>query len=173
MSDAVYAAEENEKQLAIETREDPQDVEGDIPTLQEAAYQNSRSKGFHEHGDQLRNKIGTLLVQRANFPAVADAIRVDAELKFFERLLTDYTGNRLMLIAGEVTEAHEELRAGHEPSEIYYKDGKPEGVPIELADAVIRIFDFAEEFDFDLATAIAIKMAFNSDRPAMHGGKSF
>jgi NTP pyrophosphatase (non-canonical NTP hydrolase) len=76
---------------------------------------------------------------------------------------------RLMLIIGEVSEAHEELRTGHDVDEIYYKDGKPEGVPIELADTVIRIFDFCEHYGIDLEECIQIKMGYNKTREHMHG----
>lgn len=48
---------------------------------------------------------------------------------------------------------------------------KPEGVLSELADTVIRCFDFAEEIEGDLAAAIIEKLLFNATRPAMHGRK--
>jgi NTP pyrophosphatase (non-canonical NTP hydrolase) len=35
---------------------------------------------------------------------------------------------------------------------------------VELADAVIRIFDLAGAYDMDLGGAIAEKMAFNAER---------
>ena len=47
----------------------------------------------------------------------------------------------------ELSEAIEEYRNGHGLTEIYYsEDGKPEGVPIELADVVIRALDAAMEY---------------------------
>jgi hypothetical protein len=83
---------------------------------------------------------------------------------------------RLILIHSEVSEALEEYRNGHSLNEIYYvtdKDGhtKPEGVPIELADAVIRLLDAAEYFGFDMLEAITIKHEYNKTRPQRHGGK--
>ena len=81
---------------------------------------------------------------------------------------------RLMLMVSEIAEAMEELRDGHAPNETYFgKGNKPEGVPIELADVVIRIGDFAQEYGFDLQEAVQMKMAFNKTRPKMHGGKKF
>ena len=49
---------------------------------------------------------------------------------------------------------------------------KPDGMAIELADAVIRIMDLAEYLKIDLAAAIATKHRYNENRPYRHGGKS-
>lgn len=79
----------------------------------------------------------------------------------------------LCLIHSELSEALEECRNGHEFTAIYYNGPKPEGVPIELADAVIRIADMCGAFGIDLAKAIEMKMAYNATRPRRHGGKLF
>jgi len=49
---------------------------------------------------------------------------------------------------------------------------KPEGVPSELADTIIRIFDDARSWGIDIAAAMKRKMLFNATRPLRHGGKS-
>jgi hypothetical protein len=49
---------------------------------------------------------------------------------------------------------------------------KPEGVPSELADVIIRIFDDARSWNIDIAAAMKRKMLFNATRPLRHGGKS-
>lgn len=78
---------------------------------------------------------------------------------------------RLLLVISEVTEAFEELRKGLPPTLVYMSGGgvKPEGVPIELADVVIRVFNLAEAEGIDLSEAINLKMAYNRTRERMHG----
>lgn len=46
---------------------------------------------------------------------------------------------------------------------------KPEGVAVELADAVIRIADLCGHLGIDLDAVIAEKMAYNAGRPYKHG----
>lgn len=148
----------------------PSAIEG-LRELQHVAWQNSEDKGFHD-----------------NEPTDPAQLAI-------------YNGNRLMLIVSEAAEALEEIRNGKPAGETYYpkhKPGcsvsdwrlyrssvighedpeppctctpKPEGVPSEIADIVIRCFDFAGSNGFDLGRVIQKKITFNSTREPMHGKK--
>lgn len=83
-------------------------------------------------------------------------------------------GDIFILFTSEVAEAYEEYRNGHEVTETYFKPdapNKPEGVPTELADVVIRILDFCEWAGIDLQAILAQKHAYNLTRSYRHGGK--
>lgn len=74
------------------------------------------------------------------------------------------------LIHSELSEALEELRKGHDPDHVYFgKDGKPEGFPIELADAAIRIMNVLTEIGLDLEDMVRVKSEYNKTREALHG----
>ena len=126
-----------------------EEVTDSLTQLQAVCWQNSEDKGFH------------------------DSEPTDAEQ------LAVYNGNRLMLIVSEAAEAHEEIRKGYPAGVTYYptdflgSEGphKPEGVPSEIADIVIRCFDFAGSNGFDLGKIIQEKLTYNTTRAHMHGKK--
>ena len=68
--------------------------------------------------------------------------------------------NKLCLIHSEISEAMEADRKGLMDDKLPWRDGRE----VELADAVIRIFDLAGAYGMDLGTAISQKMEYNADR---------
>lgn len=80
-------------------------------------------------------------------------------------------GNQFANFHSEISEAWEEYRKGHNLNHIYYVMNKPEGIPIELADCIIRILDTCEAYGIDIVCALKLKMAYNKSRPYRHGNK--
>lgn len=79
---------------------------------------------------------------------------------------------QVALFHSEISEALEEFRHNHDMTEIYYgEDGKPEGIPVELADLFIRVADTCGYYGIDLEVAIREKMTYNLNRPYRHGNK--
>lgn len=82
----------------------------------------------------------------------------------------------LMLVVSEAGEALEDFRNGRYETEIYTQSGpnsglpKPCGIPIELADIIIRVLDICGQYGIDLDNAVTMKMAYNKSRPYRHGG---
>jgi hypothetical protein len=128
--------------------------------LQHLCGTTAASKGFHED----RPVQGSLTSDAGHAKALAN-----------------WQGNKLMLIVSEAVEAHDEIRNGHAAHETYYPtqaadpgtngpvQHKPEGVPSEIADIVIRCFDFAYTEGFSLADIIEEKLAYNQGRERLHG----
>lgn len=84
--------------------------------------------------------------------------------------------NKLMLIVSEISEAMEGDRKKLMDDKLPHRSMRE----VELADAVIRIFDLAGGYEMDLGGAIAEKLAFNASRAdhkpenrAAEGGKKY
>lgn len=73
-------------------------------------------------------------------------------------LLNNAIGNRLMLITGEVAEAHEALRKNDINN---FRE--------EIADVIIRCLDLCGGLEIDIQTEIYKKMEKNKSRPYKHG----
>jgi hypothetical protein len=101
-------------------------------------------------------------------------------------------GDIVALLHTEISEAYEDYREGRKLDEVYYEmlgekispDNlewvrqqypneilKPCGIPIEMADEVIRILHFASAAGFNLYNMIETKMHYNQSRAFRHGGK--
>lgn len=84
--------------------------------------------------------------------------------------------NKLMLVVSELAEAMEGDRKSRQDDHLPHRPARE----VELADAVIRLFDMAGGFELDLAGAIKEKLAYNAQRAdhkrearAAEGGKAY
>ena len=81
----------------------------------------------------------------------------------------------LMMVVTELAEAVEEIR-NEKPAFYYHPTDdreikKPEGIAVEIADAIIRLLDMSAYKGYDIETVIKEKLAFNLTRGYRHGGK--
>lgn len=154
--------------------------------------------GFGDEGHRLRQKVEERTAVVADVEGLSDpGVREHAALRLAhaEDGLRNYYIAKLALITTEVAEAIEEVRNGHGMTEAYYVDragiptqiaaddlkirdfrgygvDKPEGVPSELADVVIRCWSLAGGLGLDLGEAIVEKLIYNGSRAQRHGGKA-
>lgn len=82
------------------------------------------------------------------------------DLKTGERKVLN-KGERLMLMVSELAEAMEGIRKNLMDDKLPHRPM----VEVELADCMIRIFDFAGAEGYDLSGALIEKIAFNQIRP--------
>lgn len=108
-----------------------------------------------------QREIHQLAVEKGWWSDLETGRRVDARARIPEALL---------MVHSELSEAVEEYRRGT-LGEYEGEGGKPEGFSIELADAVIRLFDLCGALGIDLEDAIERKHAYNRTRQYRHGGK--
>ena len=86
--------------------------------------------------------------------------------KSVHRLLSE-----LALVHSEVSEAVEAARDEDFAMRRWPTETKPEGMVVELADAVIRIMHLCGELGLPLEEAIVAKMKYNEQWTFKHGGK--
>src|SRR5690625_78338 len=126
-----------------------------IQELQDQAHTHAAGKGFW---DDYNVTIAKCLL--------------DKNPKMVEPVRAAFIGQKLALIHSEVTEALEEVREGNYAA-THSPGGKPEGLPSELADVVIRVADLCGALGIDLQTTIQEKLAYNSAARGHKHGKKF
>lgn len=115
-------------------------------------------------------------------------LQLDDEEAFYEAFAGMWQGTQIALIQSELSEALEAIRKKRRAdlSEIdelamwHVDDFRPlferdvkDTLEDELADAIIRILDFARTMGIDIERHVELKMKYNALRPYKHGGKRF
>jgi hypothetical protein len=154
-----------------------------LPEWQSKLHKRNVEKGFYDYKADAQAVADFLdrIYRSAEFEGLGGETPVKCEIDLslywsLARVLTDYkkamVERKLFLVVGELCEAHEELRNGHELTEVYYKEDKPdkpEGFPVELADAEIRLLDLHEACKIDAEQMMVLKDNYNETRPYKHG----
>ena len=102
----------------------------------------------------------------SSFNQIQQAAHQNSTDKGFWKKPNDY--QKILLMHCELSEMVEAIRDGNPPSKKIPEYSLAEE---ELADAVIRIMDFAERKNIRLAEAVLAKHKYNQTRPHMHGKK--
>lgn len=123
-----------------------------MDVLAKEIFENNKAKGFWDAAKTVVSHID-------------DSGRSVDEYDFVPELRN--TGELLMLIVSEVAEAMEAHRKDKMDDHLpQYK-----GLHVEVADALIRILDFAGAHQIPIGKIVQEKVAYNKTRPYKHGKK--
>lgn len=132
-----------------------------IKDLIEESYQTATDKGWHEE------KRSFAEVCALFHSEISEALEVYREkgVESLNKIWFKVTIRDIKGTVGTISTVNGRI-SNHKA-----KNKKPEGIPIELADLLIRVFDTCGEYGIDLEQALKLKMAYNKTRPRRHGGK--
>lgn len=135
-----------------------------LPTLIQESYENARDHGFWD-GPEQDNVPSKLMLMVSELAEALESFR-------------DPASDQMVKVPAEVVQAiinpkstmPDRLDALAKLSVIWEKwQQKPRGFDIEVADALIRIFDLCGAKGINIEEALRTKMAYNRSRPHRHG----
>ena len=129
----------------MENAFDTMQMKDQINALRDYAHEQSHRAGWWYHA-----ATGTDIKQILYDPSGPIATLLSGAL----------VGQKLALIHSEISEAMEGHRKGLQDDKLPHR----RMIEVELADAIIRIFDLAEGLGLDLGGAYVEKMAYNAHR---------
>jgi NTP pyrophosphatase (non-canonical NTP hydrolase) len=127
----------------------------EIKQISEEIYDNNIAKGFYEKPVE----VGTRLMLITS--ELAEALESDRKGKWLGASDSNVGAAIKNTLSNENIEWDEKL----------FETRVKDTVEDEIADAAIRLFDFAEHYGIDLEWHIAQKMRYNKLRPYKHGKK--
>lgn len=133
-----------------------------ISAMVQRAHATALSRGWHGRHLEV---VGHLSDARESTASMVTLTRMIHEVE------SERFGALMALLGTEIAEAMEAYRERGLESWLDPVSGKPEGVPAELADVLIRLGDICGFYNINLEATTLDKMAYNESRPHRHGGK--
>lgn len=135
-----------------------------INELCKKAHQNAVEHGFYDPEPRFGESIALMHTE------LSEALEEHRKGKPMIYHICYEPGNRYNAICNK------DLNCGETETECPYRSG-PEGIAVELADCVIRIFDYMgyvmeRDPEIDFEAILREKMEYNRSRPYRHGGKT-
>lgn len=143
-----------------------EEIKGVLNQLINDAHETSVKKGWWDctDADFIDEFINEIEVKILDDPSLEKLSLISKNLREQNK------GEKISLMHSELSEALEALRMGNPPDD---KCPEFDGCTVELADVLIRIFDFCGKYKFNLTDSLISKMKMNSTRSYKHGGKEF
>lgn len=150
---------------------------GALNDLAVQVYENSRSKGFWPENPRERHPAEVLMLVVTEVAEAMEDVRDGRDL---DKLVTTWmSGPDTQSATFEMSSrdkntyrvyqgGQRELMDDTKWAELGYV-GKPDGVPSELADIIIRVLDACAAWGVDIDEAVRRKMEYNAGREHMHG----
>ncbi len=143
----------------------------EINDLAAQCHQMSIDKGWYEGRERQPLEFHMLMVTEIS--EASEEIRNNRGAFYFH----GSAGNSLPFEPTSVESIYKNLSEANpsykdKPFKELVADCKPEGESVELADCIIRLFDYFAKKGWDVEAVVRAKMEYNRHRPHRHGGKA-